>query len=1188
MKPYFRTERTNLIECDADLVILDGSQLVLASLIDLEIRNRKICADFIEGHSTYLCDLEDERFSQFVGAHGMKFSFKSSKLDDTRSHTILKSNLYDKSCIIWNGEVVANKLSDFIQSKLYIPVTPEMVEKLFALKYGSPFHSLEVYTSNPIFEGVRGYTVKKTALLNALSDIDIGVSPTNFDWDSINNTEDYLIRFCDSIKHRLNSNIKVMLGDDVSPIIFDGKRKPYKGQVPIIQSAIEVLKSEKFVYLAMEQGSGKQQPLDARILTPTGWTTMGEAFVGMPIIGRDGKTYKVTGVFPQGKQPAYEVTFKDGTSTQCGLDHLWATKTKSERSTKKSWKIRSLKEILELGLMCTQEPHSWKAVRGYRPTLQFSIPLVSPIEFTEKDLPVDPYFLGALLGDGSLCNNSVALSVPDDKLEVLDKIKSKLSDNLKVVGDNCGVCPRYRFSKKSGKKNLLYEKIKVMGLNVKGDKKFIPEIYKQGSVDQRMDILRGLMDTDGSCDKNRVTFHNKNLQLVNDLSEIVRSLGGVVNLRVSDRTSEGKGIEYSLNVKMNVCPFHLSHKKSNWKPAKGANKLAKFIKEVEYVGDVEQQCISVDSPDNLYVTDDYIVTHNTTVAAKTNNCVVKPEGYSTLVLAPAITLTQWKEELIESIPNDIDIKIIKKTTDFIKEYNPKPTKPTYYLVGKETFKLDSIKKPGVVYKKRTLTRTVTKSYYEKTKIKETIEVATCPDCGIPLQNPLRNDVVFLTRSDFDRPKKSNYRCHKCGGMLWQSTYDKTKKSSLIRYIRTKKIKFDSIIVDEVHQSNNSGSIIGNATRTLMRHGKKIILLSGTTNNGYASSFHNVLMSLKSSQLKDDECLKSEEFVRKYGTLLATINENDPKYKKGGKTHIGDSEFKEIEGVNPILFTKYLSRNYIFSTLDDLGENLPPIIEKYIPVEADSKLAQNEANLRADFRSANPFLSKIYENSIVRHYVNNPSGWSPIIVNSPQGEIPVHPRNMTNPILTKDDKLVEIVQQELSENRKMFIYVDFTGKSGDGQYMSGINIPDRLKAMLKERLGIDAFILKPSVSPINRKELIEKVKDKYDVFITNPILVNVGINMQFCPTYIYYVPSYMVNIVDQSARRGYRVNSTLENRLFHLYYSNTCEAGIMERYQLKRLESKAIESKFDFEVSLANRTASGLSKRINDALIGASV
>jgi len=569
------------------------------------------------------------------------------------------------------------------------------------------------------------------------------------------------------------------------------------------------------------------------------------------------------------------------------------------------------------------------------------------------------------------------------------------------------------------------------------------------------------------------------------------------------------------------------------------------------------------------------------------------ENYVTLVVAPAITLPQWKKEIEECIGDDIDIKVIRKTVEFIRGYDKNPKKPIYYLVGKETFKLDSPRVPAINVnvktvkgQRKTVERMWGRDIERILKFEETIDVACCPDCGNALQNPNRKkeDIFFVAKDFGKNPKKSNYKCSICGAVLWQHTYDKTKKTSLINYIKVKNLRFDTIIVDEVHEANNTNSIIGNATRTLFQYGNKILVLTGTSNSGYASSLHNILLGLFPRKLIADGCLIESDFITKYGTLQAVHKKDDGGYRSYGRTRIKDSDFKEVEGINPVVFTKYMAENFIFASLADLEKDLPPLVETHMPIAPLEDQDMGETRLSNDFREASRIMYKRYEDSIIRHYVNNPFTWRSIPVSKGDDVILVQPKEMSNSVnLPKEDELIKICKQEKSEGRKVWVYTDFSGESGKGQYMAGKNIPERLRGIL-EKEGIKVFWLRPSVSPIDRKELIEKNKDKYDVFISNPRLVQVGINLTFCPTYVVFIPSYQANVIQQAVRRGFRANSTLENRIYYLYYTNTCETTIHKRFQLKCAEARAIEGRFNVVLEDESiRTASKLGKKINSAI-----
>ena len=223
----------------------------------------------------------------------------------------------------------------------------------------------------------------------------------------------------------------------------------------------------------------------------------------------------------------------------------------------------------------------------------------------------------------------------------------------------------------------------------------------------------------------------------------------------------------------------------------------------------------------------------TLIGSKANHAYMKSIGkksYITLIVAPAITLTQWKEEIEEAFDDKADIIIIKKTEDFIKWYRNKSiNKPTYVLIGKETFKLSYATSPSYKKVKRVVEYKEMGRWNMIYTRKGIRDVLVCPDCGSALRNINRTtEDVFFEDSDFKKPNKGNYKCCECQSILWSATYNKTKKTSVIDYLHRKGIMFNSIILDEAHESSNSSSIIGSATRTLLRnHTKKVIALSGT-------------------------------------------------------------------------------------------------------------------------------------------------------------------------------------------------------------------------------------------------------------------------------------------------------------------------------------------------------------------------
>lgn len=578
-------------------------------------------------------------------------------------------------------------------------------------------------------------------------------------------------------------------------------------------------------------------------------------------------------------------------------------------------------------------------------------------------------------------------------------------------------------------------------------------------------------------------------------------------------------------------------------------------------------------------------TGKTTMGIKTNHVyhIEKNKmNYCTLIVAPTITLTQWKEEIYETIGNDVDVIIVKNTNEFIRFYNRtkmKVNKPTYILVGKETFKLSYKTKHGI---NTTNNLSLAKDGIDNTE--NITKLCTCPSCGLPLKNPLRKGNVYLTEDEFKTPKKSNYKCSECGTVLWQAEYIKNRKTSVVDFIKRKNIKIDSTILDEAHESNNFGTVIGNATRVLLQRSKKSILLSGTVSNGYASSIYNILFALIPNTLKRDNVFDLDKFVEQYGTLKAVTKNKNNDYNIMNKNKVSANSYQEIEGVNPLVFARYFANSFIFVNLNDIKNDIPSLNEHYINVKQADVIKENEQKLREDIKKVSPYSASFYNESVIKHYANKPFNWSEIPFNYYENDVqkqevvnPVN-TNLEQVLLPKEKELIKICKEKASLREKVWVYNDFIT---NGKYTNGQTLEDRLKEVL-EQAGLKVYVLKSTVKTIDRKKTIEKFKDEYDVFISNAQLVGTGVNMQWCSNYVFYSPTYHVNTVRQASRRGLRANSTKESNIYHLYYDSGVEKEIMQRFKLKLAESESVQAKF-VHLEGVERTASSLGAKIEKEL-----
>ena len=359
------------------------------------------------------------------------------------------------------------------------------------------------------------------------------------------------------------------------------------------------LQRSDLIILAGRPSMGKAQPLYSKIKTPTGWKCMGELKIGDELASPDGNPSIVTGIFPQGKRQIYHIMFSDGRSTHCCGEHLW--------------KIFSSKWNGDSRIVTTNEiAEKLEKTRYYR---RLKIPLVCG-EFGHKDvLPLDPWLLGAMIGNGCLLGGRTMVSTND--AETLYHIQKAVGSEMQV--DFKGSYD-YIIKAIAGHKNTVMSSLRNLELyGCKSEEKFIPHQYLNASKENRMELLRGLLDTDGWVEKfGSVRFSTSSSKLSTDIQLLVRSLGGLCT--ISDKIpyyvyrgerKQGQN-HYICNIRMPEPEklFRLKRKKRRCSVKKP---LALTIVSVEPVGTETVQCISVSHPSQLYITDDYIVTHNTSV-----------------------------------------------------------------------------------------------------------------------------------------------------------------------------------------------------------------------------------------------------------------------------------------------------------------------------------------------------------------------------------------------------------------------------------------------------------------------------------------------------------------------------------------------------------------------------------------------
>jgi len=333
------------------------------------------------------------------------------------------------------------------------------------------------------------------------------------------------------------------------------------------------------------------QPLYSKILTPNGFTTMGEIKKGDIICGTNNTFQKVLDIFPKGKKQIYEVVFSDKRKVQCCEDHLWNITTHFGKN-----KTLPLKKLYK--------DYKKRNNLGHF-TYKYYTPNTS-VEYDEKNLLLDPYTLGVLLGDGSLSSLSpkqgdIEISLGKNKEHIIKKLL--LPDGYFLKTTWVESKNYFRIKIKNDKNVDSFHSI-IRNLNlsgIKSDSKFIPEVYLYNSKENRASLLQGLLDTDGYKNKRGLyEFSTISEILAKNIVELFRGLGKSVNCRLHTR-------EKDKNSYSNTPIYRINEHKGY----KYGHKIVEINLKEEYV---EMQCIKVSNKDSLYITDDFVVTHNTTTS----------------------------------------------------------------------------------------------------------------------------------------------------------------------------------------------------------------------------------------------------------------------------------------------------------------------------------------------------------------------------------------------------------------------------------------------------------------------------------------------------------------------------------------------------------------------------------------------
>ena len=413
-------------------------------------------------------------------------------------------------------------------------------------------------------------------------------------------------------------------------VLAEYGKKLYQHQ----EEGIKFLLSRKGCILADDMGLGKVLANDTPVLTPNGWVKNGLLKVGDFVIGSNGKPTKILGVYPQPEKNFYNITLTDGTVIESCDEHLWAVQTTNHKKRNSEFVVKELKDIMT------------DLTYGTKGNIKWYLPIVKPVEFKKSSLNIEPYVMGCLLGDGGFSTHNIRFSSND--LEIIDEINKRLpfEHKLNPFEENqyhlCGV----------NNTNLVIREFNEYGLmGLKSENKFIPNTYLFSDVEDRINLLQGLLDTDGYCSKKgTIQYYSVSKKLIDGVKELVQSLGGVARLsskigkyKLPDNTFKycKECFILSINLPSEVIPFKLKRKIERLPKTKKYNP-SRGIKSVEFSRKTTGQCIMVEADDHLYVMDEYVVTHNTTQSII---AALESGAKKILVVCPSSTKINWEREI---------------------------------------------------------------------------------------------------------------------------------------------------------------------------------------------------------------------------------------------------------------------------------------------------------------------------------------------------------------------------------------------------------------------------------------------------------------------------------------------------------------------------------------------------------------
>ena len=559
------------------------------------------------------------------------------------------------------------------------------------------------------------------------------------------------------------------------------------------------------------------------------------------------------------------------------------------------------------------------------------------------------------------------------------------------------------------------------------------------------------------------------------------------------------------------------------------------------------------------------------------------ENPRVLVLCPPHLVRKWIKEIKETFPSGKVVNLNGKDClpilEGLRRSGPVVT-PEFYVIGRERAKTTFQWRPAVV----------------SGRLEN-----FCPKCGNLLLDKDDLPLAVFEKNTQGKYKKK-YQCQnmvpkwlwdrdagshkkiprKCREPLWQPDINnlKSRKYMPAMFIKNKlKNFFDILIADEIHQYRNlSGQ--GYAFGIFSHSCKHTLGLTGTLMGGYASDlFYLIYRTHPGLMLADSNPWNNpRKFMQKYGVLekITIVSEEDGQTVRSKKRTV----VKAKPGVSPLLMGKMLLSNSVFLRLSDMSQSLPPYVEDVMALKMNREQGEAYKAFENIMKQALIQALAVGDNSLLGGYLN-------ALLSYPermhQGVAVYHPRTReliaSGPVVSgempKERELLGIIDREMDNGRKVLVFIENSNTT---------DISPRLVEMMADK-GYRVKVLRAGDTE-NRGEKIESWVDQgLDVLISNPRLVETGLDLLDFPSIVFYQCGYSTYTLRQASRRSWRITQKEPVKVYYLTYSETMQTRAMKLIATKLETSLALEGELtDKGLSALSETSDSMTRELAKALV----